>query len=797
MKSALRRATLLLGISCLAMATAAQAGVGDQATSGGTQPRTPAYAADASSGPSISDIIVTAQKRSERINDVPLTITAASGAQLLAQGITSVGDLAKITPGFQYAQTGINSVYTLRGIGFYDNTLAARGAVAVYVDEVALPFAVLTPVAPFDLERVEVLKGPQGTLFGQNSTGGAINYIAAKPTRDLTAGLSGEVGRFARGSLEAFVSGPITSTLAARVAVRTEFGGDWQRTDSRSNDNTLGQRQSYAGRFQLAWEPTPAFRANLQISGYRNRSDPQAPQYAGTSPLFSSPAFPPSRVLDPLLTPYATPAADNRVADWDAGLKQYQHDDIFLAALRLEADLNDNTTITSISAYSDYRKRAFRDVDGTAILNDNFLTRGDNQVVQQELRLSGGLGSRVNYILGGNYERDKAYQIDRFTLGTTSSVANFYRLFFGTPFTGASAFTDVRYTSKSVFGNIDFEITDALTAHGGIRYTKLDGHGRGCILADDDFDIVRFTTAGSINRNRAAAGLAPISIARGECYTSDGITPGEARPVLDEHNVAWRAGLDWKPRRDFLFYANVSKGYKSGSFPQVPGTNTLQFNAATQESVLAYEAGMKISLLDRRVQANGALFYYDYADKQFLGRTVTLTGVAPILVNVPESSVKGAELQIDWQVVPGLRLTAAGTYLDSKVGDFTNYDAFGVIRNFKGNRFPFAPKFQATFDGQYDFGLTDTLSGFVGASATHQTSTYSAFGELPFLYIKGYETVDARFGIENKEAGWRVGMYVRNLTNTYYWNNVIRAADTVVRYTGLPRTFGLTFSIRR
>src|SRR5882757_8638408 len=179
----------------------------------------------------LEEIIVTADKRSESINKVPLAITALSGNALQDQNIHSVQDLALVIPGFTYAASLLDTpVYSLRGVGFYETTLAAYPDVSIYVDQVPLPFPVLTQSVSLDLERVEVLKGPQGVLFGQNSTGGAINYIAAKPTEEFHAGINLGYGRFNDVTVSGFISAPITSTLRTRLSFQTEHSSPWQRS---------------------------------------------------------------------------------------------------------------------------------------------------------------------------------------------------------------------------------------------------------------------------------------------------------------------------------------------------------------------------------------------------------------------------------------------------------------------------------------------------------------------------------------------------------------------------------------
>lgn len=266
------------------MSTAVQA----QETDPGAVTAEPA-ASEAAPSRGITEIVVTAQKRAESVNEVPLSITAIDGETLAARGITDVRSLEKAVPGFQYIEGSFAApVYAIRGIGFNDSTLGSRATVSVYVDEVPLPFSIVTKGAALDLERVEVLKGPQGTLFGQNATGGAINYIAAKPTSEFQAGLNFEVGSFQRVDVSGFVSGPITDTLTARLSARNEAGKGWQKSLTRPGDR-LGAPLFSQGRLLLDWEPSDRLSVNLNFNGFIDRSETQAPQYIAYDPL--TPAF--------------------------------------------------------------------------------------------------------------------------------------------------------------------------------------------------------------------------------------------------------------------------------------------------------------------------------------------------------------------------------------------------------------------------------------------------------------------------------------------------------------------------
>ena len=267
---------------------------------------------------------------------------------------------------------------------------------------------------------------------------------------------------------------------------------------------------------------------------------------------------------------------------------------------------------------------------------------------------------------------------------------------------------------------------------------------------------------------------------------------------LDQNNLSWRAGLNWKVTPETMVYANLTKGYKSGSFTPLPAVLASQFQPATQEAVLAYEAGFKASLANGAVQLSGAAFYYDYKNKQLLGiRIIPPFGNLPLLLNVPDSSVRGAELEATVRLFDGFRLTAGVTYVDSKVDKSTiQPDPYGILVDLKGQAFPSTPKWQFVSDAEYNHSLSSTLKGFVGGGITARSSTYSAFGENPNFKIKSYSLVDLRAGIEATDDSWRLQVWGKNIFNKVYVLNVSHLTDTVARLAGMGATYGLTVSYR-
>nr|WP_314466134.1 TonB-dependent receptor [uncultured Novosphingobium sp.] len=760
-----------------------------------------AHAQESTPTGGIQEIVVTAQKRSEAINDVPLSITAASGEKLRDQGITNVGDLVKIVPGFNYTESAYATpVYTLRGVGFYDTSLAAKPTVSIYQDQVPLPFSIMTRGATLDLERVEVLKGPQGTLFGSNATGGAINYIAAKPTTTFKAGVDAGIQNFGEITAGGHVSGPISDTLSARVAVRTEQGGAWQRSYTR--DDKLGDRNFTTGRLLLDFQPADSVRFELNLNGFIDKSDGQAAQLIGVVPLGN-----PARLGD--LATYPIAPANNRDADWTPEQAPKRDDWFYQASLRGDVDLSDDITLTSITSFSKYHNDADIDPDGVALRDYFYNTTGKITALSEELRLQGKTGG-LTWIIGANYAREKTYQQDDAgPYDQSTSAYNFVDAGLGVPFFVYSQYARQKFVNKAVFANLDYDIGDRITLHGGIRYTDTKIDFAGC-TADRGFALGQ-GIQNLLNAIRGGAGLDPISIAPGACVTIDAstLTAVEVQDSLDEDNVSWRAGVDFKPSKDALLYASVSKGYKSGSFPLLSASDANQFAPVKQESVTAYEIGAKLTLLNRTAQVNGAVFYYDYSNKQFKGRVVAdpnIFGPLEALVNVPKSRVQGAEIQLDLAPTDGLRVSIGATYLDTKIkGSFVNYDSYGNQVDFGGSSFPYTPKYQIVIDGQYDWALGDTTGAFVGSNLSFQSDTKAVLGDARDtpsaeltsrggLTLADYTLIDLRAGLSFDDKRYKVTAFVRNLTDKYYWSNATRITDTTVRFAGRPRTYGLTVS---
>jgi len=844
-----------------------------------------AMAADAAAaGPSsVAEVIVTAQKRQENIQNVGMSIKAASGDQLTKMGIHDTESLSKIVPGFQFTPTyyGTN-VFTIRGVGFQDTSLAGSPTVSVYVDEMPLPFSALTNGATLDLQRVEVLKGPQGTLFGNNATGGAINYIANKPTDTFQAGADLSYGTFNDTDISGYVSGPVADGLDVRLALRHDESGAWQKSYGPQPSQSQGGKDFTNGRFSVLWKPNDRFKALLTLSGWQDKGYNQNGQLFGIAELSGI------APLAPAIANYPLAPHNDQAANWNNCVNVDPFDPIagqaggtqaatpgtltgpnstlngplesqgagsvvqaggqpthcvparknntyYNANLRMDYDLGHDITLTSLSEFQKFNRTAAIDGAGMNIQDYQSYQRGKIESAYQELRLSGKWwNGKGNWIVGVNYENDNTWDSFLQTYNASSasptvfinpnytnatSVGNTpgpapFPVAIGTllPCPGAGCGTAGQYAgifagttntglalgptrpedrqltnTYAVYASGEYPILDNLTLLGGVRYTEEDKKGGVC--GNDGGDGTWAQVAYTLQSFYLPPSTAPAASAAGTCastgagptYNTPGLGLGGGGGLiyghLNQHNVAWRAGLNWKPTHDTLLYVNISQGYKGGSYPTVALASLVQTKPVVQEELLSYEAGFKTELFDHQLQANGAIFYYDYTNKQILGAVAdAVYGALPTLVNVPKSDVKGFELSFvytpEW--LHGLTITPSVSYqytevdkssknvcqpppaqdpsisgpsptnenaadtangtspnvpsqIYCKAGDFYGFDAYGQYADFTGEKFPSAPVWQANIDAEYDWKIRDDITAFVGLNYAYVSGTNSFF----------------------------------------------------------------------
>jgi outer membrane receptor protein involved in Fe transport len=601
-------------------------------------------------------------------------------------------------------------------------------------------------------------------LFGGNSTGGAINYIAAKPTADFRAGADLGIQNFGEVQVQGFASGPLSSTLRARLFARMEKGGAWQKSFSRNDE--LGDSDRLFGRLLLDWAPTDRFTVELNLNAWRDKSDTQAAQFLT--------ACKPGACFAPLVN-YSPMPSNARMADWDAGQKFRRDDRFYQAAARAKYNISDDLDLDLLVSYDDMDVSSLTDADGTAVENAKAALSGTIRSFYEEARLSGVNGS-LKWIIGQSYQNDRTRE-DQLSYSARASV----------PFVTSVPINDQDSKTWAAFASVDYAIADGFRLEGGLRYTKQDRDFSGCLKDTGDGSIAQFFS-------RAFR----VNALPGQCGTIGAAgLPALVTNVLNEDNLSWRAGLNWQVDPASLFYANISKGYKNGSFPTLGAIRAFQLDPVTQESVVAYEAGFKLRLVGGMVQVNGAGFYYDYKNKQFRGKVPSIIGPQNALVNIPKSSIRGVELNLIWNLTPEIRFTGGATYIDSKIANgFSNYNAYGVADDFSGQAFPFTPKWDVNAGLDYRAPIANGISLLAGTNMIFKSPTNAGFGEVGDFKIDKYVLVDARLGIEGDDKKWKAEIYSKNIFNKYYWNNTFLVLDTTVRYAGMPRTYGLRLSFR-
>lgn len=745
-------------------------------------------------------IVITATKRRENMQSVPLAVTALTGDKLARSGINETSELVQAVPGLTYAKSGTNTpIYSLRGVGFNTRNLSATSPVGLYFNEVSHAYPYMGGGPIFDLDRVEVLKGPQGTLFGRNTTGGLINFITARPGSLPEARAQFGVGNYGTIEVEGAAGGPLSQTLRVRVALRgEERTRGWQKSVSRPGDR-LGEKSLWGARASLDWRPGPVI-SELTVNYWRNKSDTQAVQpiaLRADQPFFLPPG------IDAAIL--ARPDADD--ADWDeeTGEKpNFEANDRFIGfSERLTIPLGAKDSIVSLTAYSHLERDDLNDLDGTAFEFNAFRSISKISSFSQELRLTGDR-VRLKYIFGGYFASDHiadkeiGYVDDATTILALRFLASLIPQTIYSPEEIATGFrnffdkSEQKNRTISVFGNVQYRFTDRLELAIGGRYARDKLSYAGCSY---DFNG---NTAPIWNTAIAFLTGATDFVGINECLT---YKPGYAernvpryKSQLKENNFSFRTSLKYQLGRALL-YGSVSRGFKNGAYPLIPANLDTQLTPARQERLTAYEVGAKVTLMAGRLKLRSNLFYYDYADKQTYGAIpdpvfITLNRI----INIPKSRVYGAEAEVEWRVTPHLSIDMAATVLKSKILEYDGFDLAGQPVNFSGRQFTFTPKLQASASVNWDRPVSPKLGLSVSALASYQSKSFGDLQNSAPYKVRGYGLVNADISLYRLDDTWRWSAWVNNLFDKYYWNYSGYERETVYRVAGMPRTFGVRVS---
>ena len=805
------RLILTLSVSALALAVAAPAIAQTQAP-----PPKPEETL------TIDTLVVTAQRREETANSIGMPIQAFSGEALQQLRVTDPKDLSTVAPSFTVSQSyqGVPT-YTLRGIGFNTINLSATSTVGTYWDEVAYAYPFMNTGPIFDLERVEVLKGPQGTLYGRNTTAGLIDFVTNKPTEDFEGSLTAEAGNYKTYNLEGMVSGALGPRVQGRAAFRMENSDKgWQISNSRGE--RLGKVDRDGWRLSLAMQPTDKVEIEASYSGWRNKSDTVAAQGIGFTPATAASPFNAPGIVNYIAANKPTKASQG---DWaplstrgvDIGIGKgisdplRENDTFHAGKLRVTWDLTDNVTLVSLTSLNQLVRKAVFDWSGAPYEVLIQKAHGDIKSFAEELHFEGRT-DKGSWLVGAYVARDKILDSNRTLLGQNANVGTIRYVgstLLTSPFNSAGytalqmsqAFRtyedvgNIETKTWSVFANADHALTDTLKLTLGIRYSQDKQDYVGC---SRDSEGSMLPNVNVVNRALffAAYGMtAPI--VQGGCNTFDPVKKsfGFVTSTLDEDNIAWRVALDWQASDDVLVFGSISRGAKAGATPINAANISTQNAPANQELLTAYEVGVKAGLFNRRVQANVSAFYYDYTDKQ-----LSVYFADPIytalsrLANVPNGEAYGLDGDITWRATRALTFIASATWLHTEVKGYTGINAAGKSQSFDGAPFLYSPKFQGGLTALFNQPIGDGLELNAALNGRWQEKSHADLEGNPLFVIDSYGLLNASVGISAPDKGWALSVWGRNLTNEYYWSAVSSNANVVVRFPGKPTTYGASLT---
>lgn len=742
-------------------------------------------------------IEVTAQKRSQSINDVGITMNAFGADQLADYGVRSAEDLETLTPGLTITNSQPSGVpvYTIRGVGFADFTTSASSTVGLYFDEASIPYSVMSRGALFDMQRVEVLKGPQGDLYGRNTTAGQINFISNKPTETFEAGVTVDYSSYSTLDMEGFVSGALTNAVNARLSLkRVNSGKGWQQSISRPGD-TLGEKDEFAARLLLDINLHDNATLYLNAHYFKDDSD----NMAGT-PFSITPddgfGTPPALVgrEDEFIS-----TGDSKAADWTEDFRPSRDNKMQGLSAKVEWGF-DGVDFTSISSYDKFERNESFDTSGVHVKDADALNTTEIKVFSQELRLSSNNDSDIYWLAGVFYstdELDEGYLLDFRESALPLDI-------------------DTRYQqdtdSIAVFGHVEWQFAEQLKLTLGGRYTSEDRKWSGCT-----YDTGSGTLAGFWNGVLSPFVIGPNPdlptpsvIEPGGCAVYNDIAGssgfgdfGVFSSEINEDEAMWKVTLDYDPNESLLIYGTISTGFKSGGFNGAGAQFHGQLVPYTKEELTSYEIGMKSTILDGDMQLNASAFFYDYNDKQ--EPTSYISPIGPIvgLTNVPKSEIYGLEAEVSWFLSDELTLDLGVAYLDTEIKEYqaidTDASTFNNIVRFdaSGSELSNSPKWQSTATLSYTTPITGSIEMTLATDVSYKSDNIGSVGvddESDSDYLTDYTLVNARVRFENFDENWTATLWARNLTDEHYWHSTSLSSGTRIRLNGLPSTYGVTFS---
>ena len=714
----------------------------------------------------LEEIVVTSQRREQSLQDTPVAVTALTSVELQERGLINTFDLANAVPNVtSFTSLGGGSShgqYFIRGLGLFDFIMTAEQAVGFYLDGVYIARSTGAALDLVDVERIEVLKGPQGTLFGRNTTAGAIQVITKNPAREFEANAEITVGERDRVDVKGNVSIPLVKDqLFLKVAAATINQDGWGKRLLTGEESSDRNRDVFRG--QLEWEPSDDL--NFRFIGDYTRTR----QKGHTEQIFNVVQTPPggftsSDAYDAVfLAPQGLPSIDSFVAtDPDesfANEANIDRNDIYGFSLTASWDITDYITAKSITAYRNTESHTGWDLDGTPYPEIEQEIQVDHEQTSQEIQLSGrAFNDRLNWLVGFFYFHERGTDLENIPFFQAIAATGMGRV--GRGFkeyveVGPPLFIFVGTDTKSYagYGQGTYSLTEKLAVTAGVRYTY-----------EKKFD---------------------------DNYLSGPLVRPFNTLQDDWNDTSPKFGIEYHWQEDLMFYASVSRGFRSGIFngraldPVVPP-------AADPETIWAYEGGVKSEWFDNRLRANLAGFFYDYNDLQGL----TLEAGAVILGNIAAVELWGFEAEFVARPVDNLELQLG---IGHTAQDITEVAPGAVISITPDTRIPGSPEWSVLASGQYTVPVGDWGNLTFRADYSYKSSYEFLLPNTPLEGEDGYDLLNLGVSFTPPSERWSLRFFVDNVTDERYRAMAedvsLFGFNTVVGAYSDPREWGLTLRL--
>lgn len=701
---------------------------------------------------SMDVITVTAQKREEVAQNVPIAITALDGDSLQSYGIDEPMKVAQFAPGVYARPTvaGNNPLFSVRGIGFNDFTSIQNPAVAVYINQVVLPYHTMMGFQLFDMQRVEVLKGPQGTLYGRNSTAGAINFISNPASFDHEAYAIAGYSSYDTYQFEAMANGPVNDVLALRFAVRSRQRLDSYQKNRLNDDSHFGEQDKFDGRLSLLWEMSDDIEVLLSMHSGRDKSGQVAYEHLATLDADT-------RSIEPC----APVAAGDRAEGACTNIRGYfdPDDNPYHGDYSIDDMLNNKSqggslevnwllsdlTLTSITGYEFFKRYQPQDSDASPFHFIDILYDDETRAFSQEFRLSSEENDGFYWMLGVYYSKDK---VDALQTADVSDLLGAGEV--------AAVKNDQDSRSSAIFYHANLWLNSHWKLFGGLRFTNEQKKWEGGSRQDR---------------------LGPPNLSSG---------------TINNDELSGNAGVEYHFDDDAMLYLSLTKSYRSGGYPGGFSLNPNNLKKFDQEDVYAYETGMKTMLLNNALTFNSAIYYYDWRELQTNG-TVADSGLVSLrLFNAGDAKIYGAEIDALWRSPVHWELGAGVNWMKTKIVD-ANDPAL------ESNKVANAPELM--FNGVMRFNFDVNLLPVTLQTDVHYTDEhFFAADNEPVFQARSRWLVNGRVSVEipDEDVLWQLALWGKNLTDKEYkvsgFEQFQFSGDSYFYY-GEPRTVGAELKV--